>query len=230
MAKISNPLIGAGRGRVGGVVMYRRKGENIIREHVAQIDDKSTGQQVQNRSAFSSVVSILAILKATIASYWTPSKSNQTPFSDCVGFNARTIIENDGVVKYDSYGIPYYDRSVDIVNLTYADQSQAPLGTVVVANAVAGTVTVEWDATQLGVGGLATDKIDIMLVNTTKKQLVLLSSPWSVSRSEEIASITYPSSWSGDNSLLTIMIRPADYSLPARQGYKGGLDLANVLK
>lgn len=230
MAKVSNSLIGASRGRLGGVVFYRRKGENIIREHVSQIDDKNTGQQSQNRSAFILLVQWLSLIKGVIASYWVPSKSNQTPWSDCIGYNAMTCISNGVTVKYDQYGIPYYDRILDITQASYAQMSQAPLDGLIVANPTAGNIQITWDAANLGIGGSLTDKVNFYVINIDKKQVVQSPSPWSTARSIEVENITYPLSWSGDNTLVVCLVRPANYSLPAMQARKGGADLANVVK
>jgi hypothetical protein len=95
---------------------------------------------------------------------------------------------------------------------------------------VAYTYEATWDKTLLGIGGKTTDEVNMVLLNTTKNQVVGISSPWTPVRNDESADIVYPPSWVDDDSLLIVFVRPVDHSAPPMQAVIGIADLANKLK
>lgn len=66
MARISNPLIGRAKNKIGNVVFSTWKGINVLKEKPASVANPRTNGQVRQRSAFSTMVAIARMILPAI--------------------------------------------------------------------------------------------------------------------------------------------------------------------
>lgn len=73
MSKIHQGILGAGKGKIGGVIMSSWKGIATIRSMPASVANPQTTGQTAQRNKFSAVVAVARLLLSElIATYWDP--------------------------------------------------------------------------------------------------------------------------------------------------------------
>jgi len=88
MSTIQQGILGAGKGKVGGVIMSSWKGISTIRSMPASVANPQTVAQTAQRTKFSAVVAVARLLLSElIAIYWDPFAKKMSGYNDFVKRN-----------------------------------------------------------------------------------------------------------------------------------------------
>jgi len=88
MSTIQQGILGAGKGKVGGVIMSSWKGISTIRSMPASVANPQTVAQTAQRTKFAAVVAVARLLLSEmIAVYWDPFAKKMSGYNDFVKRN-----------------------------------------------------------------------------------------------------------------------------------------------
>jgi len=88
MSTIQQGILGAGKGKVGGVIMSSWKGISTIRSMPASVANPQTVAQTAQRTKFAAVVAVARLLLSElIAIYWDPFAKKMSGYNDFVKRN-----------------------------------------------------------------------------------------------------------------------------------------------
>ena len=165
MSKIKQGILGAGSGKVGGVIMSSWKGIATLRSMPASVDNPNTSAQQSQRSKFTQAVACARLLLAElIHPFWDPFMKGMS------GYNA--FIQKN-IDCFDATGLKTPEDFVASRGVLVGISNFS-------ANLDAGSLEVSyfWDNNS-GVGdALATDLLVAVIYNETQKKWFVSTSTW----------------------------------------------------
>lgn len=155
MSRISQGILGAGKGKVGGVIMSSWKGIATIRSMPASVANPRTAAQTAQRTKFTLMVAVARLLLSSLINvYWDPFTKKMS------GYNAWMKYNNDAFTD------------VGLANPALAQMSRGSLMGYLTLSATAiasgHSINVTW-VDNSGTGdALATDTIHVCYYNETQ--------------------------------------------------------------
>lgn len=156
MAKIPQGILGGLRGRVGNVVGAAWKGINYIRSMPLSVANPNTTLQQAQRGAFTECVAAARFLLADlIATYWDPFARAMSGYNHFISVNIDAFATAGFATPADFFS----GRGI----LT------GVIGLSVISGEGAATHTFTWTDNSGKGDALATDKMILLIYNTTQK-------------------------------------------------------------
>ncbi len=183
MARVSNPLIGRSRNKIGNVVFSTWKGINVLKEKPATVANPRTDGQVSQRSAFSQIVAIARQILAAVqvsfrqqaiemSAYNAFVKHNLTEAFTISGGTATFVPENMVASKGTLPGIEDFAKDA----LTDRD------------------LDVLWEDNSSTYGASEVDRFHAVVVSADGLHVEHVFT--NIQRADEAATISIPGSWS----------------------------------
>lgn len=179
MAVTQNTLIGSASGKIGGAVMSKWKGLNVLKSKPLTVANPKTDLQIMRRAALSVVTKLFRAVPAVVNLGF---KEQAVGMSE---FNAFSSTNLKGSFAYDEAP----DPDLDITLLKFAKGTITPT-TVAFTSLVAATkvLIITWPTTGFLAGQSATDKV--MVVAASNDGTVYVEQVTTTQRSAGTATIT----------------------------------------
>jgi len=158
MAIVSNPLIGASKNKIGGVVFTSWKGKNVLKNKPLTVANPQSNGQREQRNKLSAVVAVYRLIAGAILYGFKQDAQGQSEYNAFVSYNLK-------------FGVTVVDPDDVSINPATLRVSNGSLGTttpdtVVVDNSSANVVVTFPTGTPIS-GQAATDKCYAVLHNAT---------------------------------------------------------------
>jgi len=197
MAIVQNPFTGRTSGKFAGAVFSKQFGKNTLRSKPVSVKNPKTEKQKAQRDRFTMLIVIARMLLTFVRISFKQAT---------VGMSAFNTFVQKNIVNFVAGLWP---------NLTY-DWSKliVSMGTLMGFYNLAGSavalhkVNVTWDDNTGDSGAEATDKVFVVLINTTTTQLYPISS--NVTRVDGSVDIDLPAAWIGDSVAIYSTLSDAD--------------------
>ncbi len=218
MAIVQNPITGRTRKSFGTAVFSTQFGKNIMRTKPILVKNPKTAKQLIQRKKFSTVVAVLRPVKSIINEVYAGSLTDMSAFNKISGINLKNAFTGTPpVLDQNKLVLCTFDGStVDNVVIT-AEPNQV--------------MKIDWSPNTTNVEELAST-ISFVMFNCTSNESAYFHNV--ALRSAGTAYVTVPKTWVG--ALTTIHIQTTDFDQVLSNApmqilkYKGGADLANVVK
>lgn len=183
MARVSNPLIGHSRNKIGGVVFSTWKGINTLREKPASVANPRTPAQVSQRSAFAQMV---AMGRQVLGALQVSFRQQAVQMSQFNAFMQANILEAFTIAGALATFVP--------------SELRASKGSLVGFEALAFSgltgrdLAISWDDNSGTSGANATDAVHIMVVSSDGLSIVDINT--GDTRQDNGTIVTVPGAWS----------------------------------
>ena len=215
MGKAFQGVYGSFVNKVGNVVGRVKQGVQIYSIYQPSVANPRTPEQVANRSKFGTMTSFVSKVLAGVKVGFQKLDGYRygTAFSSCVGYNMKNgVVVSDGQGGYE---IDYSKMAVSEGQLDNAFNMQGSVDS--------NTLTLTW-ADNSGMGNaLATDVLEVVIYNKTKKAAVFDNG--NAVRSSRNSSVTIPTAWNGDSIEVWAFFNRKDNSLQAKTQYIGSFSV-----
>lgn len=218
MAIVQNPITGRTRKSFGTAVFSTQFGKNIMRTKPILVKNPKTAKQLAQRKKFSTVVSVLRPVKSILNEVYAGSLPDISPFSKILGINLTNAFT----------GTP---PELDQHKLVLCTFDGSTVDNVVITAEPNQVMKIDWSPNTTNVEELA-HAISFVIFNCTSNESAYF--PNVALRSAGTANVIVPKTWVG--ALITIHIKTTDFTQILSDApkqilkYKGGSDLANVVK
>jgi len=159
MGKFSNSAFGNIKGKVGGQVAYRAKGQNIVRSRPTSVKNPRTAAQLAQRGAMAATVELSKYLAPAIKLGFPTRPLRQSAFNAFVSKNVGSCTQVQNDVLTLIYG-----------NVKVASGSLAKPAITSADKMTANTVKVQFTSTVDGVTGSPTDKVHVVVFDEAGMQ------------------------------------------------------------
>jgi hypothetical protein len=218
MAIVQNPITGRTRKSFGTAVFAKQFDKNTMRTKPLQVKNPKTAKQLTQRKKFSTIISVIRPVKSIINEVYAGSISGMSPFNKISSINIKNAFTGTPpVLDQKKLVLCTFDGStVDNVTIT-AEANQV--------------MKIDWLPNTTNAEEL-TSQISFIMFNCTTNEAAIFRNV--AIRSAGTANVTVPKTWVG--ALTTIHIKTTDYNQILSNApqqilkYKGGADLANVVK
>lgn len=182
MARVSNPLIGKSRNKIGGVVFSSWKGINTLREKPATVANPKTPAQRAQRSAFAQMVAMgRAILGAIQISF----RQRAVQMSE---FNAFMRLNLD-----EAFTISGATATFDPTKLVGASGTLLGFDSLAFVSVSGRTADYDWTDNSGQSGANASDTVHAVIVSADGLNIAHVDT--GALRNEENASVVIPGTW-----------------------------------
>lgn len=213
MGKIKQGILGGFSGKVGNVIGGSWKGISYMRAKATSVSNPRTDGQVNQRTKFALVLSILKPITGFIRVGYKKYAIKQTAFNAAMSY----ILNNAITGSYsDDYSIDHSKMLVSRGNLTGAVNAQA--------TSANGVVTLTWDDNSGSGTATQTDKALIVVLNPTRAESVFDAG--GNQRGVGTEDISVPADWAGENVEVFLGFITADGKDVANSVYLGSLTVA----
>lgn len=183
MARVSNPLIGRSKNKIGNVVFSTWKGINVLKEKPASVANPRTDGQVAQRSVMSQLVGMARQILSAIRVSFREMAVQMSQYNAFVKFNADEAFTISGATA------TFVPANLKVAKGTLGD----------VSGLVSGTLTsrakdLEWTDNSGESGANASDILHAVVVNSTGTQIVHIIP--GATRVDESVTVNIPGSWS----------------------------------
>lgn len=182
MARVSNPLIGKSRNKIGGVVFSSWKGINTLREKPATVANPQTDGQVSQRSAMTQIVAIARKVLGAIQISFRQRAIQMSEFNAFVKANLDGAFQRTGA-----------NAMIQPFNLVFSQGTLQGLQDLAFVSLTGRTIVVDWTDNSGQSGANASDKIHAIVVSDDGAEVVHIAT--AAIRSSETASVVVPGSW-----------------------------------
>lgn len=184
MARVSNPLIGATSGSVGGVTFSKWKGINVIKSKPTVVANPQTPAQTAQRSAFSQMVAIYRLLVAILVFGFKELAIKKSAFNAFVSSNLPSAFD------FSTPGSALFKP--EELKISKGTISPTPISSVS-SNRSNDNVLLNWNEDLALPGMSATDKTLLCIYNAAKDEFAFSSG--SFTRNLGASNIDIPSNW-----------------------------------
>ena len=207
MGKIKQGILGGFSGKVGPVIGTSWKGKAVMRAQALSYNDANSEAQQQQRAKFSLVSKFLAAINNFINVGFNGKANGMTAPNAALQRNINDAITGTWPnFQLDFENFLVSDGKID---LPYNPQAQND----------SGTLTVTWtDNTGLG-DALADDKVMTLIYN--KSRNISITNIDAAERSDRNATITFPTSWTGDSVEVYMAMYREDGRLTSKSTHLG---------
>ena len=190
MAIIQNPVIGRAKNLAGGMVFTTFNGKNVMKAKAFAYRDKKTPYQVQNRIAFTSASTILQGIRPSFDLLKSYEGALSSPFRQ--GINTSSSIKKSFAVT---------DNACTWAGsaLVFGNGSRQKCTLTAVPDPNGHAMTVDFATTVDPTNSAGTDKLRIILINTTTMESVVIASI--ATRLAGSASFNSPASWNAADEI-----------------------------
>ncbi|MGD9930912.1 MAG: DUF6266 family protein [Mangrovibacterium sp.] len=208
MGKISQGILGGFSGKVGTVIGGSWKGIDYMRSVAASVSNPRTPAQMDQRTRFATAISFLQPLTSFLRVGFKDYAVKMSAFNAAMAYTLRNSI----LGEYPNYFINYADALVSRGNLPGALNAT-------VASTVPGQIDFAWADNSGDGAALATDKVLLVLYNSTKKQAVTVTG--GNTRSAGSQFVTVPAAFAGDELNCYIAFQSENQSEVSNSAYLG---------
>jgi Family of unknown function (DUF6266) len=190
MARVSNPLIGASSGSIGGVTLTSWKGINVAKSKPTTVANPQTDKQLERRNAISQIVAIFRLIAASVNAGFKSLAIQKSAYNAFSSWNLKNAFTYDGTS-------PAVLNHADLL-ISKGSIATTPILTVVSADSDE-TVGVTFAATASGAGQSLTDLAILVVYNEDTEEWY--GELTSAARSTGAAEIEMPTACSTGDTL-----------------------------
>ncbi len=184
MAIIQNPVIGRAKNLAGGMVFTTFNGKNVMKAKAFAYRDKKTPYQIQNRIAFTSASTILQGIR--------PSFDLLKAFEGALSSPFRQGINTSSAIK-KAFSVSDVACTWNGSNLVFGNGSRQKCTLIAVDTPTGHSMSIDWSTTVDPTNSAGTDKLRLILINTTTMESAVIAS--TVARSVGTATFNSPTAW-----------------------------------
>lgn len=194
MAILQNTLIGRASGSIGGVTFSTWKGLNVGKSKPVSVANPDTDPQKAQRSALAQLVAIFRQVVGGVDLGFKKLAVHQSAYNAWMSYNLKNAVSKAGAVA-----------TILKQDLLFA---KGTVGVVVFTSRAATVstedITLAWDASDIPVGGSATDEVSLVVINGTSGIALYLPALSGQIRSSGTAEFAVPSDFMTTGNSLTI--------------------------
>ena len=211
MGTIKKGILGGFSGKVGTVVGAFWKGIAYMRSLAGSVHNPKTTKQMQHRLKFAIVSEFLSRIQGFVKAGFSAKAVGMSEVNAAFKYNFDNAI--GGV--YPAYELLFNKFYVSVGSLDLPDNPSAAIDSQI--------LSVSWnDNSGLGKAE-ATDEAMLLVYNSVKDQSVY--SLAAGTRADRQASLTLPTSWSGDSVDVWLSMRNPDTGLVSNSVYLGNFSI-----
>lgn len=186
MAKLKSGILGGISGTIGNIIGGNWRGIDYIRSKPANVKDRNTEAQQNQRKRFRIMITFLKKAKVFVNIGFRNSGRARTPINAAMSKNIKEAVS--GV---------FPDISLDPSKLILAEGNLFGARNYGMDLGTAGSAIITWTSDTSASGTSADDIAMILLYNSVKQEVVMDIN--TASRSAESATLAIPAGWSGEN-------------------------------
>lgn len=199
MARVSNPLIGASRNKIGNVVFSNWKGIRVLREKPASVANPQTDLQVRQRSAMAQLVVIGRLLLGAFEVSFRQMAVQMSQFNAFIKANLPQAFDFTG---------PTATLALD--RLIVSKGTLIGFEDLEVDSVVGRDVTASWTPNTGGSGANASDQVRMVAISASGDNFAAVD--LSATRADGTGVGTVPGSWSLTGARYAFYLVKADQS------------------
>lgn len=171
MAIIGNSLIAKAKGSIGGVTFRRGKGgATIASEKITHTTVVNSPGQVQQKTRFTVLVSVLSMITGTLRSFFKPLKATHS------GYNSATSVN---ALKMNEMSLETIADLCPELQVSRGDTFASPFSLDAVGSVVNGNgqqvIALTYDDTAGNGQGSSADEVHMLFVNPTSELMVAVN-------------------------------------------------------
>lgn len=182
MARVSNPLIGASRNKIGNVVFSNWKGIRVLREKPATVANPQTDAQVRQREAMAKLVVVGRLLLGALQVSFREMAVQMSQFNAFIKANLPQAFFFDG---------PSADLLAD--RIIVSKGTLVPMQDAAVDGVVGRAVTFDWTDNTGGSGANASDVVHVVAIEANAAEFAAIST--AATRADETVTVNVPGTW-----------------------------------
>lgn len=191
MARVSNPLIGRSKNKIGDVVFSTWKGINVLKSKPASVANPRTDGQVSQRSAFSMIVALARTMLAVLQVTFRQAAVKMSAYNAFVKHNLTEAFTMSGP-----------DAVFDASKLVISKGTLPPVEGLAIDDLTGRSVELSYDDNTGVFGASASDTVTIAVISANGEHAYAYSS--GNDRTAGSLSFVIPGSWSLVNARLCV--------------------------